>query len=387
MRIGHYAPKIWAEGGIATYIRRLGEAQARSGQEVVFFGDASRARAGNGASDFVGVRDAVDLFKQAGKLRLDVLHLHKPVDALPPSPVPVVRVVHGNGASCPSATRFLTRQQIPCPRAYSVSGCLWGHLVDRCGSRHPKNIRADFRQIRHQMRQIPQMPTYTVSRFLKSQMVRAGYDESRLQVLHSPAPDVREPFRPSPADAPPRFVFLGRLVPHKGLGWLLRALARTSTDVRLDVAGEGYAREAMQRLTEQLDLTSKVTFHGWVSPEAAKALIGAARAVVFPSLWHEPAGLVTLEAAAYGRPVIASRVGGIPEYALDDYSLLVQPDDVDGLAGALERLATDHALAERMGRSGHDAVQHHFSMRTFLDELDAFYHQAMRENALEGQTS
>ena len=381
MRIGHYAPKIWAEGGIATYIRRLGEAQAGAGRDVVYFGNAHEA--GGGTNDFIGVEGAADLFRRAEGLRLDVLHLHKPVDVLPPSPVPVVRVVHGNGASCPSATRFLTRQQTPCPRAYSVSGCLWGHLVDHCGSRHPQNIRADFRQIRHQMRQIPRMPTYTVSQFLKSQMIRAGYNEDQLQVLRSPAPDVQEAFRPPPSDGPPRFAFLGRLVPHKGLGWLLRALAQTNTDVRLDVAGEGYAREAMQRLTEQLGLTSKVTFHGWVPPEAAKQLIEAARAVVFPSLWHEPAGLVTLEAAAYGRPVIASRVGGIPEYALDDYSLLVQPNDINGLAEALERLATDYTLAEKMGRDGRDAVRRYFSMRTFLDELDALYHRTTRDNLLQ----
>lgn len=376
MRIGHYAPKIWAEGGIATYIRRLGEAQSGAGRDVFYLGDAHRA--GGTPEDFIGVMGASDLFKQAEQLHLDVLHLHKPVAALPASRVPVVRVVHGNGASCPSATRFLTRQQTPCPRAYSVSGCLWGHLVDRCGSRHPKNIRADFRQIRRQMRQIPQMPTYAVSQFLKSQMIRAGYDGDQIQVLHSPAPDVQDAFRPPPADGPPRFVFLGRLVPHKGLGWLLRALARASMDVRLDVAGEGYAREALQRLTAALGLTRNVTFHGWVPPEKAKALIGAARAVVFPSQWHEPAGLVTLEAAAYGRPVITSRVGGIPEYALEDFSLLVEPGDESGLAEALERLATDEVLAAQMGQRGLDVVQRHFSMQTFLNELDAFYHQAIQ---------
>ena len=64
-----------------------------------------------------------------------------------------------------------------------------------------------------------------------------------------------------------------------------------------------------------------------------------ARAVVFPSVWHEPAGLITLEAAALGRPVIASAVGGIPEYATDAFALRVPPRDVDGLAHAMSQLA------------------------------------------------
>ena len=385
MRIGHYAPKIWAEGGIATYIRRLGEAQAEAGQDVFYLGMAREAT--GTAEDFIGVADESDLFAKAEALGLDVLHLHKPVAVLPSGRVPTVRVVHGNDASCPSATRFLTRQQVPCPRAYTVSGCLWGHLVDRCGSRHPKNIQANFERIRLQLRQIPQMPTYTVSGFLKMQMIRAGYDGDHLQVLLSPAPDVQSAFLPPPSDGPPRVVFLGRLVPHKGLGWLLKALAQVKSDVRFDVAGEGYAREEMQRLAERLGLGDRVMFHGWVPPETAKKLVESARAVVFPSLWHEPAGLVTLEAAAYGRPVIASRVGGIPEYAHEDYSLLVDPNDVSGLASAIEQLATDRTLAETMGRRGRTAVEQDFSMASFLDDLDAFYQRALQPGLHMPQTS
>ena len=385
MRIGHYAPKIWAEGGIATYIRRLGKAQSESGKDVFYLGAACEAD--ETAEDFIGVADEAELFNRAEILNLDVLHLHKPVAVLPPERVPTVRVVHGNDASCPSATRFLTRQQMPCPRAYSVSGCLWGHLVDRCGSRHPKNIQANFERIQLQLRQIPQMPTYTVSGFLKTQMIRAGYDGDHLQVLHSPAPDVQNTFSPPPIDGPPRFVFLGRLVPHKGLGWLLKALAQVGPDVHLDVGGEGYARESMQRLAAELGLGDRVTFHGWVPPDTAKKLVQAARAVVFPSLWHEPAGLVTLEAAAYGRPVIASQVGGIPEYAHAAYSILVSPNDVDGLAGAIERLATNRALAEQMGRDGREAVEQHFSMASFLDNLDALYQRALQPSLHVPQTS
>ena len=141
------------------------------------------------------------------------------------------------------------------------------------------------------------------------------------------------------------------------------------SDVRLDVAGEGLARKEMQCLAEKLGLSDKVTFHGWVPPETAKKLVEAARAVVFPSLWHEPAGLVTLEAAAYGRPVIASRVGGIPEYAHEDYSMLVEPNDVSGLASAIEQLATDRALAETMGQRGREAVEREFFDGFFLRSI------------------
>jgi glycosyltransferase involved in cell wall biosynthesis len=101
--------------------------------------------------------------------------------------------------------------------------------------------------------------------------------------------------------------------------------------------------------------------------------IRAARAVVFPSVWHEPAGLVTLEAAAHGRAVIAGRAGGIPEYAHEDFAFLAGPHDEDTLAQRITRLAENRELAAAMGRRGMRHAQSRFSMDTFLDQLHAHY--------------
>jgi glycosyltransferase involved in cell wall biosynthesis len=237
----------------------------------------------------------------------------------------------------------------------------------------PTQLASNFTQIHREIDQAEQIPTYTVSDFLRKQMRRAGCAPDHLHTLHSPAPSAEGSFTPVPRGGIPRFLFLGRLVPEKGLDWVLRALAQTETRVHLDVAGEGRKRSDMEVLAEELGVRPQVSFHGWVEPEDVPSFMEKSRAVLFPSVWHEPAGLITLEAAAQGRPLIASRVGGIPEYTNDDRAILVDVRDVEGLADALSQLARNPDRADQLGQEGLNAAQSEFSMDQFLDPLHAFY--------------
>lgn len=374
MRIGHYAPKIGVSGGIATYIRRVGRAQSRRANTLVYLGRDADSASLPGKS--VEVPNDEALFSAASDLDLDILHLHKSVESLPDNRVPTVRTMHGHQGGCPSGTRYLSRSGEPCNRAYTVTGCLWGHFVDRCGSVRPHRLKEHFRRIHRELEQAECIPTYTVSTFLRTQMQRAGCSSDELHTIHSPAPIVEESFTPVPRSERPAFLYLGRLAPEKGLDWLLRAFAQVNVPVRLDVAGEGREREAMERLADNLGVGEAVTFHGWVESERVSSLFQQARAVVFPSVWHEPAGLISLEAAAHGRPLIASRVGGIPEYTDESHATLVNVRDVEALTQAITRLATDAERANRRGQNGRQVVQSQFSMSHFLDRLDAFYREA-----------
>lgn len=374
MRIGHYAPEITASGGIATYIRRVGRAQSDRGHTVAYLGHDAASASLPGPS--VEVTDADTLFAAANNQDLDLLHLHKPVGSLPDDRVPTVRTVHGHQGGCPSGTRYLSRPGQPCDRDYTMVGCLWGHFVDRCGSVRPHRLKKHFSRIHREIDQAERLPTYTVSSFLQTQMRRAGCSPDSLDTIHSPAPIVEQPFTPVPRSGTPTFLYLGRLAPEKGLDWLLRAFAQVNVPAHLEVAGKGRKQEAMETLAEDLGIDGAVTFHGWVESERVSSLMQDARAVIFPSVWHEPAGLISLEAAAHGRPLIASRVGGIPEYADESYATLVDVRDREALTRAIAQLATDADRANRRGKKGRQVVQSDFSMSKFLDRLDAFYTRA-----------
>lgn len=375
MRIGHFAPHIWAPGGIATYVQRLGTAQTERGYAVTYLSRDSASAPHDVHA--VSVNDDADVIRQVRALQLDVLHLHKPLSTLPDSTVPMVRTIHGHQASCPSGSRYLARTGQPCNRTPSVAACLWGRVADRCGSVRPQHIWTEQNRFRHEVEMAHRMPTVAVSRFLRERMIDAGCPPDRLYAVPSPAPVVPS-VAAMPREGTPRFLFLGRLVPHKGVLWLLRAVERVRSEghaIHLDIAGDGDLAATAQRYVTRHGLGDAVTFHGWVEEERVSTLIQSARAIIFPSIWHEPAGLVSLEAAAHGRALIASRVGGIPEYGRDDYAVLVPPNDTSALANAIASLAQDPDRCENLGRRGRHLAQTMFSMDTFLDTMDDIYRE------------
>ena len=377
-RIGHYAPVIWAKGGIASYIERLGNAQADSGLDVHYF--TQQLVDGELPDQTTRVDDEAHLFRLAKDRGLDVLHLHKAVQHLPKDRVTTVRTMHGNQGSCPTGTRYLQRSEMPCNKEYSLTGCLANHVTERCGSLRPSKVKKHFKRIRNEQAQGEHIHTFTVSQFLRNWMLQSGYREEKLHVIHSPAPDAPLTPGPPPASGVPHFLFLGRLVPQKGPQWLIRSMLKMDMQVKLDIGGDGPLRGELEDFCNKHGLQHRVKFHGWLPQDRVKALIAYSRAVVVPSMWHEPAGLVTLEAAAAGRAVIASRVGGIPEYALDDYSLLVKPGDTMELAQAILRLAREYDRAVHMGECALRNARNRYAMSQFVDKQLALYQLAMTEN-------
>ncbi len=381
MIIGHYDSELWSRGGIASYIRRVSQAQQAAGHDVHFFSFYSpQDPLGNGETPHIVSSDA-DLFHQAQALKVDILHLHKPIKTAPPAELCVIRTVHGHQPYCPSGSKFLDRWNRPCDRAYSPLGCLWGHYVDRCGSIRPQATHFNFQYTGWERAVLPTMPVITVSQFLKDQMVASGYVADLIHVLHLPASELLQDTLP-PQDGIPHFVVAGRIAPEKGLSFLVQALQQVTIPMHLDIAGAGFYESDLRKLVQQLNLGDRVTFHGWVNGDRALELMQAARAVVFPSMWHEPAGFISLEAAAVSRALIGTRVGGIPEYTdrLQN-ALLVEPGNEAELAAAITRLATNWALAAQLGQQGHTHITQQFGGPQHLEQLMAIYQQAITGKA------
>jgi glycogen(starch) synthase len=154
--------------------------------------------------------------------------------------------------------------------------------------------------------------------------------------------------------ARPYVLGLGRLVPQKGFDLLIDAFERTAADhpdVDLVLAGEGPERQALEARAHAGRVSDRIVFLGGVPAERAFALFRGAAGFVLPSR-HEPQGIVLLEAMAAGCPVIATRVGGVPETIRDgENGLLVAGEDVEavanGLAALLQHPEAGRARAER----------------------------------------
>lgn len=138
-----------------------------------------------------------------------------------------------------------------------------------------------------------------------------------------------------------------------------------------DLAGKGALRHAMEARVNELGIGGQFRFLGF-RPNAPD-LIAAFDVVAVPS--HlEPLGNATLEAMASGRPVVGSRVGGIPEMVVDgETGLLVPPKDPSALADAFEMLARDPSQRQRLGTAGRLRIESHFSLKRHADTLQAVY--------------
>lgn len=172
-----------------------------------------------------------------------------------------------------------------------------------------------------------------------------------------PSPEQRSLVRSELGIPDSRFVVVvvANLIPWKGVDVAIRALGRLPGDSELWVVGSGAQERSCRELARSLNLTDRVRFFGMTYDVAPK--IQAADCLSCPSIWGEAVGLVNLEGMACGVPVVASAVGGIPEFLHDgENGLLVPPGDVAELATAYARLAADDALRSRLGKAARASV-------------------------------
>jgi len=171
---------------------------------------------------------------------------------------------------------------------------------------------------------------------------------------------------------------VARLEPEKGHPTLLEAwpaVLAAVPDAHLVVVGEGSRREALEAQAAELGLLGRVIFTG--RRDDVPAVTAALDVAVLPS-YREAQGLSILEAMALSRPVVASAVGGIPEMIEDGRTgLLVPSHDAPALAAAITRLLTDHALADTLGRAGHDLAYDQFCVEQMVRSVETIYDEAV----------
>jgi glycosyltransferase involved in cell wall biosynthesis len=198
-----------------------------------------------------------------------------------------------------------------------------------------------------------------------------GIAARRLRVIWNGIDLDRFAFR-GPQPAGPAVV-VARLTAEKDVQNLLRAVpqvARVLPQFRVEIAGDGPCRAALERLGAELGVAERVRFLGEVRD--VPALLARARLFVLPSQ-TEGISLTILEAMASGLPVVATRVGGSPEVVEGGTGVLVPPRDPEALAHAIVRVAGNPDEALLMGRAARRRVEAHFDVRKMVEQYAALY--------------
>jgi glycosyltransferase involved in cell wall biosynthesis len=172
-------------------------------------------------------------------------------------------------------------------------------------------------------------------------------------------------------------VTLGRLSPDKGNDVALEAFARVPTDrVQLAIVGEGIHAPHLQRLAGELGLGDRVLFPGPAAQSTVPDVLRAANLFWLPTVRDEAAPLALIQAMATGLPVVASRIGGIPE-AVAAAGVLVPPGDAEALARATRPLVDDSGERARIGGEARRRAVSEYSIETMTARTVAVYRVAI----------
>ncbi|MEH1921122.1 glycosyltransferase family 4 protein [Nostoc sp.] len=323
--------------------------------------------------------------KNIDQSQFKLLHIHSPDLLLQlTGECPTIFSVHNHSLYCPSGTKYLAGQQTVCDRNFSYLGCTWGKLVDKCGSRKPLRTLKEL-QTTHQFLDVLKKIKITFianSEYVRQELIKNGVPPEQTVTLHCGISIPQTATAPLSLEVHQnhRILFAGRIVSDKGLEWLLKTLIHTDSKIQLDIAGEGWERPRLEKLANTLGLNNRITWHGWCDADKLNKLYQQCFAVIFPSVWPEPAGLITLESYARYRPVIASAVGGIPEHLQDaETGILVPANDIQKLADAINELYIDHPKSRYMGEQGHALLMKEFTMAAHVNNLRKIYAKTIAE--------
>jgi glycosyltransferase involved in cell wall biosynthesis len=360
-----YPPDVL--GGAEIVVGQLARGLQAAGHEVTVVATAPRARAGSETVEGVRVHrlDPANLYwagEAAGRPRMlkplwHLVDLWNPVmyrrlRALLVAARPDVVHTHNLGglsAAAWSATSATGLPLVHTPHDHSLT-CLRAVRMTRSGrvcerQCAPCALRSGWLERRSRAVDAVAAP----ARFVLDRHLELGFfPRAHTAIVPWGAPPVAATVgSPRRDEAPVRFLFLGSLQPHKGIGVVLEAFRRApDAALSLDIAGAGTMADACLAAARR---DPRIRFHGFVTGGEKEGLLGSADVLLFPSLCWEVVGLVMLEAFAHGVPVIASRTGGIPEFIEDGRTgLLVEPGDAAALATQMRRLAANRDVIEAM---------------------------------------
>jgi glycosyltransferase involved in cell wall biosynthesis len=370
----------WYRSGAASGENRVVEDEARllseAGHQVDVFaprlGQPSGLRLLSAGLGMIWSRDAIaEVRRRIDRGNPDIVHCHNLFPALSPAvlraiewKIPVVATLHNYRLLCLPGT-FLRDGRI----CEDCAGRLpWPGVLHRCyqGSFPASVALASSLMLHGAVDTFAHIRLYlAISDFVRRKHIEGGLAPERIVVKPHFAWGVQR--REGPGEY---FLYLGRLSPEKGVSTLLEAWRGIRAS--LLVVGDGPDASRLRAIAPP-----NVEFRGTVAADRVPQVLLGARAVLAPSLSHEGAGKVVLEAYAAGVPVLVSRAGGLPEAVHDGLTgLVLPPRDIRSWIGAVERLLED-SESERMGKAGWEVWAEHYTPKRALLNLEGCYQKAM----------
>lgn len=282
-------------------------------------------------------------------------------DEITAAGLPIVQVLHDLYLLCPGSTMFNKGRS----------------CQSQCG-------RCERFRKGHDARSAQVNTVVGVSQFMLDTLQAQGYFQgARGYVVHNASPQPSLPVKLKTAEpivkhTPLRFGYMGTLSEPKGLRWLIEQFQQLPIDATLQIAGRGQLND--EECFKALAQSPRISFVGYQSPEDFYKQIDVA---IVPSIWNEPFGMVAVEACAWSVPVIASRMGGLPEIIQDQLNgLLCSPDDPDSLGMAMLKLHQQPELLARLSAQARISVASLTDLDLMLDSYESILVQTLLDGTV-----
>ena len=318
----------------------------------------------------------------------DLVHCHNIYYHLTPSileackekGIPVVMSLNDARLMCPSGT-LMYKNTTYCKKELCISGNLTHCLLNKC---RENSFKASFIATAENLYNKAGKYYDLVDIFLcpshamRNLCVKSGIYPDRMVVLNSFIKESFLKIKPQYSDKG-YFLYVGRLAREKGLHYLIKAMAKLP-GIELHIVGKGPEEENLRNLAIEENALN-VKFLGFLPDEKVEQEYKNCIATILPCDWFETFGLTIVESFAYGKPVIASKIGAIPELVENCVNGIVfPPGNVDELALAVNKLHQDRHLAVKMGKINREKAVSLYSIDTHYENLISIYSSLAGKN-------
>jgi glycosyltransferase involved in cell wall biosynthesis len=398
MKILHVNNKFCFQGGSEQYLYAVCRELAREGHEnaVVHGGtegihdnaEVSAAYSIHGLNEFNrGSRNELRVQIRAIVEREspDIIYLHNITNPYLVESVtalrPVVKYVHDHEFYCAKGIRIVHNEL--CTNSFlprCVINAVRGNGYRCMGGRsRPMAVAGTARKMFLNRRAHRRISHFIVAgSHMQESLVGQGFREDRITVIPY-FTDMPENVTPDSGSS--TILFVGRLIPEKGLEIFLESLSLLEQDFRFLIAGEGEPGyiSVLRKSIREKRLEEKVEFAGWVDNSEIGSYLERSAFLVVPSIWPEPFGIVGIESMAHGRPAVAFDVGGISGWLEDGKTgFLIKRNNARDFAARTDLLLRDRMLRQEFGRTAYQRASMLYNRGRHMTKLLSVFSDVLR---------
>ncbi|WP_152267594.1 glycosyltransferase family 4 protein [Agriterribacter humi] len=313
--------------------------------------------------------------------KIDLVHIHglsivKAIEYML-SRYKVVRTMHEPRMVCPGYGKFWVTDGKPCTVKYGFH-CFYHAYTQKCfRSRMPFNVFKDYQRTEFEVKNAGKRyaAILTMSEYIRNEAIIGGIPEEK--VICNPHFTKFELPYLAFEERERKFLFVGRLIEHKGIYQLLDAILpvlQQNADTALQIIGDGPLYNYVMDFVKGHQLQHQIVVEKWKSSAEISTLMKTSYCVLFPSIYPEAFGLVGIEAAMHSKPVIAFNTGGVSTWLKNNFNgFLLNEVSADALRGSIQKMIDNPEQYKQMSKNAWELASSYFSPKRHVEMLIDIY--------------